>query len=233
MKTSIIAVLVFALVAISSAQICPRNINDLYRRDDAYNLEYFSFPSFYNGYWPFNVTDNQYHQTILQFTEDNIQLFSFIGSDGDLQIAIFFDGRLTNNQERWTTEFHAIGTFSPFSLRTVPDFKWVTLYDIEMRGRTSNNYRFNVSISYADFWSDSPADNIWSSKSIEHYPYTPCKHEHLESGGYNYVQSKGFWIEFSFERYRLNFYVPQNIPGFIYKETVLDFWTRCTCPSTA
>ena len=156
MKTSIIAVLVFALVAISSAQICPRNINDLYRRDDAYNLEYFSFPSFYNGYWPFNVTDNQYRQTVLQFTEDNIQLFSFIGSkstknlkfwefyclidrswigDGDLQIAIFFDGRLTNNQERWTTEFHAIGTFSPFSLRTVPDFKWVTLYDIEMRGK--------------------------------------------------------------------------------------------------
>lgn len=80
MKYNILAVLAFALVAMISAQICPNAINDQYRSDNAYNLEYFSFPSFYHGYWPFNVTDNQYHQTVLQFTQNNIQLFSFIGS---------------------------------------------------------------------------------------------------------------------------------------------------------
>ncbi len=79
MKTSIIAVLVFALVAIGSAQICPR-YDDEYRTDHALNIEYFSFPSYYNNYRPFNVSDNQYHNYILQFTQNNIQLFSFIGS---------------------------------------------------------------------------------------------------------------------------------------------------------
>ncbi len=80
MKTSIIAVLVFALVAISSANLCPSVINDGNRQDEALNFEYFSFPSFYYGYWPFNVSANQHPEFLLQFTEHNIQLFSFIGS---------------------------------------------------------------------------------------------------------------------------------------------------------
>jgi hypothetical protein len=86
----------------------------------------------------------------------------------------------------------------------------------------------NVSISYADFWSDSPANDIFSSKQVQYTEYDNCTREILNTGGSNYVQSKGFWMVFDLKDGRyLYFNVPPGPSASLYRATYLFFNENC------
>jgi len=93
-----------------------------------------------------------------------------------------------------------------------------------------NSLNFNVSISYADFWSDTPADDIFNNKQVQYFRTTDTLEE-LEissTGGNNGVPSKGFWIAFHFNDGRqLFFNVPPGPSASLYRVTYLFFQETC------
>ncbi len=123
-----------------------------------------------------------------------------------------------------------LSTTSNCTVWTIDKYRIVRFYSNQLIGSsTDNSLNFNVSISYADFWSDTPANDIFISKDVQYSDTTDCKSGSITSGGNNLdLQSKGFWIAFHFEDGRqLFFNVPAGPFAAIYRRTVLGFEENC------
>lgn len=149
----LLATAIIALYGVS-AQICPSD----WSNDSFYDNEGLIFP--YNSN-PFDVSDNQQHRWLLQLNSGNFYAISVLLSklDSDLtfvsvnsaQLYIDEDNRyagLTATLYDTTTgtsyPFTASGTFGPFGLRSSPDYKWATLYDVFMNGKYNNNIFYKI-----------------------------------------------------------------------------------------
>eukprot|EP00029_Vermamoeba_vermiformis_P014618 TRINITY_DN9728_c0_g1_i1.p1 TRINITY_DN9728_c0_g1~~TRINITY_DN9728_c0_g1_i1.p1 ORF type:complete len:226 (+),score=17.71 TRINITY_DN9728_c0_g1_i1:140-817(+) len=216
---TLLATAIIALYGVS-AQICPSDSSN----DSFYDNEGLIFP--YNSN-PFDVSDNQQHRWLLQLNSGNFYAISVLLNEDNRYAGL--TATLYDTTTGTSYPFTASGTYGPFGLRSSPDYKWATLYDVFMNGTSSDgSLNFNVSISYADFWSDSPANDIFNSKQVQYFDNSLCTREILSSGGSNFVQSKGFWIAFDFnDGSHLYFNVPPGPSASLYRTTFLFFDQNC------
>lgn len=136
----------------------------------------------------------------------------------------------------WASEAHLTSAGSRFRIlqSLVPSDLRVTEYVLTDIIGTSDPLAlsFNMSISYADFWTDSPADSIFHVKHSEVYPGTECTYRYAQNGGYNLIQNKNFWIQFYFnDGSQASFNIPQGYTATYYRTLFTAFYTNCVCPS--
>jgi len=88
-----------------------------------------------------------------------------------------------------------------------------------------NSLSFNVSISYADFWSDTPPNDVYNQRDI-YIDDSGCKTVSAVSGGYNSLPSKGFWIAFYFDDGRQLFFNVPAGPNGVLNRAAYNFLTE-------
>lgn len=170
-------------------------------------------------------------------------------------ITFFYANLIDESTGASVYPFYAFGTATLASLRGSPDFKWATIKDIYIPGiyilflllnififytsifkgdlyhpDGTPYLRFNVSIQFAEFWTDTPADNSFVNKRSERSLGTDCIFRSIFSGGSNRVYSKNFWINFYFEDgQQASFSIPNGYAAGYSRSQLTNFYVDCVC----